>query len=168
MLSEPDTQALPGRAARAVHQHAADRPSPKQISKKIGYSEEEMQAVPSGSNLGLGCGNPTALAAIKAGDTVLDLGSGAGFDCFLASAKVGPTGRVIGVDMTEEMVARARDNAAKGGYRERGISARRDREAPRRGRQRRCDHLQLRHQSGAEQGKGFPRGLPDPASPAAG
>lgn len=90
---------------------------PQQISKKIGYSEEEMQAVPSGSNLGLGCGNPTALAEIKAGDTVLDLGSGAGFDCFLAAAKVGPTGRVIGVDMTEEMVARARDNAAKGGYR---------------------------------------------------
>jgi len=90
---------------------------PQAISKKIGYSEEEMQAVPSGSNLGLGCGNPTALAEIKAGDTVLDLGSGAGFDCFLAAAKVGPTGRVIGVDMTEEMVARARDNAAKGGYR---------------------------------------------------
>jgi SAM-dependent methyltransferase len=89
---------------------------PQHISKKIGYSNEEMQAVPSGSNLGLGCGNPTALAAIKAGDTVLDLGSGAGFDCFLAAAKVGPTGRVIGVDMTEEMVARARDNAAKGGY----------------------------------------------------
>ncbi len=65
-----------------------------------------MQAVPSGSNLGLGCGNPTALAEIKAGDTVLDLGSGAGFDCFLAAAKVGPTGRVIGVDMTEEMVGR--------------------------------------------------------------
>jgi arsenite methyltransferase len=90
---------------------------PKAISKKIGYSEEEMQAVPSGSNLGLGCGNPIALAEIRAGDTVLDLGSGAGFDCFLAAAKVGPTGRVIGVDMTEEMVARARDNAAKGGYR---------------------------------------------------
>jgi arsenite methyltransferase len=89
---------------------------PNEISKKIGYSEEEMQTVPSGSNLGLGCGNPTALAEIKAGDTVLDLGSGAGFDCFLAAAKVGPTGRVIGVDMTEEMVARASDNAAKGGY----------------------------------------------------
>ena len=89
---------------------------PREISKKIGYSEEEMQAVPSGSNLGLGCGNPIALAEIMAGDIVLDLGSGAGFDCFLAAAKVGPTGRVIGVDMTEEMVARARDNAAKGGY----------------------------------------------------
>ena len=72
--------------------------------------------MPSGSNLGLGCGNPTALASIKAGETVLDLGSGAGFDCFLASNKVGPEGRVIGVDMTVEMVARARDNASKGGY----------------------------------------------------
>lgn len=86
------------------------------ISRKIGYSEEEMQAVPSGSNLGLGCGNPTALASIKEGETVLDLGSGAGFDCFLASKLVGQKGKVIGVDMTAEMVARAEDNALKGGY----------------------------------------------------
>jgi SAM-dependent methyltransferase len=90
---------------------------PKEISKKIGYTEEELQAVPSGSNMGLGCGNPTALASIKAGETVLDLGSGGGFDCFLASNIVGLEGRVIGVDMTEEMVERARDNASKGGYR---------------------------------------------------
>ncbi len=89
---------------------------PLEIGKKIGYTEEEMQAVPSGSNLGLGCGNPIALASIREGETVLDLGSGAGFDCFLASNIVGPTGLVIGVDMTEEMVARARDNARKGGY----------------------------------------------------
>ena len=89
---------------------------PKEISKKIGYTEDELGAVPAGSNLGLGCGNPTALASIKAGEIVLDLGSGAGFDCFLASNKVGPEGKVIGVDMTEEMVARARDNASKGGY----------------------------------------------------
>ena len=89
---------------------------PKEISKRIGYTEDELGAVPSGSNLGLGCGNPIALASIKAGETVLDLGSGAGFDCFLASNKVGPEGRVIGVDMTEEMIARARDNASKGGY----------------------------------------------------
>ncbi len=78
---------------------------PMDISKRIGYTEEEMQAVPAGSNLGLGCGNPTALASIKVGETVLDLGSGAGFDCFLASNKVGPNGKVIGVDMTEEMLA---------------------------------------------------------------
>jgi ubiquinone/menaquinone biosynthesis C-methylase UbiE len=89
---------------------------PKEIGKKIGYTEREMQAVPSGSNLGLGCGNPTALASIKENETVLDLGSGAGFDCFLASNLVGPKGRVIGVDMTAEMVQRARDNALKGGY----------------------------------------------------
>ncbi len=89
---------------------------PEDISKKIGYTEDEMQAVPSGSNLGLGCGNPTALASIKDGETVLDLGSGAGFDCFLASKLVGPKGKVIGVDMTAEMVARAKDNALKGGY----------------------------------------------------
>lgn len=89
---------------------------PKEISKKVGYSDEELQAVPSGSNLGLGCGNPTALASIKEGETVLDLGSGAGFDCFLASKRVGPNGRVIGVDMTGEMVERARANALKGGY----------------------------------------------------
>jgi arsenite methyltransferase len=89
---------------------------PKDISKRIGYTDEEMQAVPSGANLGLGCGNPTALASIKEGETVLDLGSGAGFDCFLASNKVGPNGKVIGVDMTEEMLACARANALKGGY----------------------------------------------------
>ena len=89
---------------------------PNTIAKKVGYTEEEMQAVPSGSNLGLGCGNPIALASLSEGETVLDLGSGAGFDCFLASNIVGPRGSVIGVDMTSEMIARARDNALKGGY----------------------------------------------------
>ena len=79
----------------------------KKLSKSIGYSEEEMNAVPE-ANLGLGCGNPTAFSNIKEGDTVLDLGSGAGFDCFLASKKVGKTGKVIGLDMTEEMIAKAR------------------------------------------------------------
>jgi SAM-dependent methyltransferase len=85
------------------------------ISKAIGYSKDEMRAVPE-ANLGLGCGNPTALAGIKEGDVVLDLGSGAGFDCFLASKKVGPNGRVIGVDMTERMVENARKLAEKYGY----------------------------------------------------
>ncbi len=94
----------------------ASASKPEDISRKIGYTEEEMQAAPAGSNLGLGCGNPTALASIKDGETVLDLGSGAGFDCFLASKLVGPEGKVIGVDMTAEMVARAKDNALKGGY----------------------------------------------------
>ncbi len=86
------------------------------ISKTIGYSDEDLNSVPEGANLGLGCGNPVALASLKAGETVLDLGSGAGFDCFLASAKVGPAGRVIGVDMTTDMLDKARENCKKGGY----------------------------------------------------
>ncbi len=88
----------------------------KELSSKIGYSQKDMDKVPQGSNLGLGCGNPIALASIKEGETVLDLGSGAGFDCFLASEKVGPLGKVIGVDMTPEMIQKARENAEKGGY----------------------------------------------------
>lgn len=86
-----------------------------QISKSIGYSDEEIDAIPE-ANLGLGCGNPTALGNIKEGDLVLDLGSGAGFDCFLAAKKVGSSGRVIGVDMTEEMVNKAKSLAAKYGF----------------------------------------------------
>jgi arsenite methyltransferase len=89
---------------------------PQEIGKKIGYSEEELAFAPQGSNLGLGCGNPIALASIREGETVLDLGSGAGFDCFLAAKKVGLKGKVIGVDMTEEMVERARANATAGGH----------------------------------------------------
>jgi SAM-dependent methyltransferase len=85
-------------------------------SLKLGYSEEELAAVPEGANLGLGCGNPQAIAALKPGEVVIDLGAGAGFDCFLAARAVGPAGRVIGVDMTPEMVSRARENARKGGY----------------------------------------------------
>lgn len=84
-----------------------------EISGAIGYSAEEMGSVPEGANLGLGCGNPVALASLAEGETVVDLGSGAGFDCFLAAARVGPGGRVIGVDMTPAMVERARGNAAK-------------------------------------------------------
>jgi len=86
------------------------------MSRKIGYSGEELKAVPQGANLGLGCGNPIALASLKEGEIVLDLGSGAGFDCFLAARAVGPKGRVIGVDMTPEMIEKARENARKGGY----------------------------------------------------
>ncbi len=90
--------------------------STEEISRKIGYSQAELEAVPEGANLGLGCGNPLAFAALMAGDTVLDLGSGAGFDSFLAARQVGPHGRVIGIDMTSEMVAKARENAQKGNY----------------------------------------------------
>jgi arsenite methyltransferase len=86
------------------------------ISTKIGYSDNELKSVPEGANLGLGCGNPTALASLKEGEIVLDVGSGAGFDCFLAANKVGKQGRVIGVDMTPEMIERAKKNAEKGNY----------------------------------------------------
>ncbi|MBA7639674.1 Arsenite methyltransferase [subsurface metagenome] len=86
------------------------------ISKKIGYTEEELKAVPEGANLGLGCGNPVALASLSEGETVLDFGSGAGFDCFLAANQVGEKGRVIGVDMTPEMIEKARENAGQGNY----------------------------------------------------
>jgi len=87
------------------------------ISRSIGYTEEELRASPEGANLGLGCGNPTALASLEEGEIVLDLGSGAGFDCFLAANKVGEKGQVIGVDMTPEMIDKTRENAEKDGYR---------------------------------------------------
>ena len=86
------------------------------ISRGIGYSDEDLAAVPQGANLGLGCGNPVAIASLREGETVLDLGSGAGFDCFLAANEVGDSGRVIGIDMTPDMLERARENARRGGY----------------------------------------------------
>ena len=89
---------------------------PSEIGKKIGYTEEELRNVPETANMGLGCGNPTALASLKVGETVLDLGSGGGIDVFLAAKKVGPKGKVIGVDMSEAMLERAASNAAKNGY----------------------------------------------------
>ncbi len=88
-----------------------------QKSKRIGYTEQDLETVPGGANLGLGCGNPVALSSLREGEIVLDLGSGAGFDCFLAAERVGEKGRVIGVDMTPEMIARARENTGKGNYR---------------------------------------------------
>lgn len=87
-----------------------------EISKNIGYTDEELKSVPDDANLGLGCGNPVALASLKEGEIVLDLGSGAGFDCFLAANIVGKTGKVIGVDMTLEMIKKANENAKKGNY----------------------------------------------------
>lgn len=92
-----------------------DKAENERIAKSIGYSDEEIKKV-GVANLGLGCGNPTGMAEIKKGETVLDLGSGAGLDCFLAADKVGSKGKVIGVDMTEEMIDRARANAKKQGY----------------------------------------------------
>jgi len=85
-------------------------------SGEMGYSQDEMNKAPAGSNLGLGCGNPVAIASLKEGEVVLDLGSGAGFDAFLASPKVGKTGKVIGVDMIDEMLLKARKNAKKSNY----------------------------------------------------
>jgi len=86
------------------------------ISTRLGYSEQDLISVPEGADMGLGCGNPKALAALKAGEVVVDLGSGGGFDAFLAANEVGETGKVIGVDMTPEMISKARNNAAKANY----------------------------------------------------
>ncbi|MGA8163466.1 MAG: arsenite methyltransferase [Waddliaceae bacterium] len=85
-------------------------------SRELGYSKEELRSVPEGSNMGLGCGNPQAIAELKAGEVVLDLGAGGGFDAFLSAKRVGRQGKVYGVDMTPEMLSKARENAKKGGY----------------------------------------------------
>ena len=86
------------------------------ISSRLGYSQEDMDQVPSGADMGLGCGNPRAIAGLKSGEVVIDLGSGGGFDCFLASPEVGTSGHVIGIDMTPDMLSKARNNADKGNY----------------------------------------------------
>jgi len=91
--------------------------TPEQISTVMGYSKEDIASVIEGANMGLGCGNPVALASLKPGETVVDLGSGGGFDCFLAARQVGESGQVIGVDMTPEMISKARKNAKKMGTR---------------------------------------------------
>ena len=90
--------------------------APAEISRVVGYRDDDLAAIPAEADLGLGCGNPVALAELRPGETVLDLGSGAGMDAFLAASKVGPGGRVIGVDMTPAMLARARRNAGQGGH----------------------------------------------------
>ena len=94
----------------------SDSESVESASQLVGYTEEELKSIPEGADLGLGCGNPVALASLKEGETVLDLGSGPGMDCFLSSIRVGKKGKVIGVDMTPEMLERARANAQKGHY----------------------------------------------------
>jgi len=86
------------------------------ISTRIGYSEDDLAKAPSGADMGLGCGNPRAIASLKAGETVVDLGAGGGFDCFLASHEVGKRGHVIGIDMTPDMLSKARNNAEKGQF----------------------------------------------------
>ncbi len=104
-----------GRANAPVGSCCGSAPA-RETSRRIGYSDAELAAAPE-ANLGLGCGNPVALASLRAGEVVLDLGSGAGFDCFLAAKQVGDKGRVIGVDMTPEMLEKARENARKAGVR---------------------------------------------------
>jgi SAM-dependent methyltransferase len=104
-------------AARGGSTCCGDTGGADLMSRQIGYSDEDLSTVPAGANMGLGCGNPVALASLEEGETILDLGSGGGFDCFLAARKVGDRGKVIGVDMTPEMIARARENALKGHYR---------------------------------------------------
>jgi SAM-dependent methyltransferase len=100
---------------KVARQDASCCGSPGDAALAMGYQPEDLDALPEGANLGLGCGNPTALAALRPGETVADLGSGAGIDCLLAARRVGPTGRVIGIDMTDEMIARAQENAARAG-----------------------------------------------------
>jgi arsenite methyltransferase len=108
-----------GAAARGQGSDCGCAPSccgggvPGEISRALGYTAQDLAGAPEGANLGLGCGNPQAIASLQPGEVVLDLGSGGGFDCFLAARAVGPGGRVIGVDMTADMVARARKNAEK-------------------------------------------------------
>lgn len=86
------------------------------VSTRLGYSEDDLEKVPEGADMGLGCGNPRAIASIQPGETILDLGSGGGFDCFLAAAETGESGQVIGIDMTPTMISKARNNAVKGKY----------------------------------------------------
>ncbi len=99
-----------------VPERGCGGPSPAEIAERLGYDPEQINAAPDGANLGVGCGAPLAAAKLSSGETVLDLGSGAGFDAFLAAREVGETGRVIGVDMTPEMIERARRNARAAGY----------------------------------------------------
>jgi arsenite methyltransferase len=93
-----------------------EAPSARDLSERVGYSKEELSSIPEEANMGLGCGNPVALASLREGEIVLDLGSGGGIDCFLAARRVGPGGRVIGVDMTPGMIHLARENARKNGF----------------------------------------------------
>ncbi len=103
-------------ASVAVSELSSKNEGVRAVAEAFGYSSEELGSIPAEANMGLSCGNPTAMASLRAGETVVDLGSGGGLDVFLAAEKVGPTGRAIGIDMTPEMIARARQNAEKAGY----------------------------------------------------
>jgi SAM-dependent methyltransferase len=123
--SREDDAALVHEKVRAAYTDVASRPAPccsagapdaDRVARAIGYRDEDLSAVPAGANLGVGCGNPSALAGLRPGEVVVDLGSGAGFDVFLAARAVGPRGFVIGVDMTDAMLERAHRNAVAGGF----------------------------------------------------
>jgi len=103
-------------AAVATSALSSEDSGVRAVAEAFGYSAEDLVSIPAEANMGLSCGNPTATAHLKAGEVVVDLGSGGGLDVFLAAQKVGPSGKAIGIDMTPEMIARARENAAKGGY----------------------------------------------------
>jgi len=105
-----------GCSCNRVSEESTQEIPEKDYAIKLGYYEKDLEEAPLGSNLGLGCGNPSAIANLKEGETVIDLGCGSGFDCFLAARKVGETGRIIGVDMTSEMIDLAKKNASKKGY----------------------------------------------------
>lgn len=116
MMKNPDTVKRIVKESYAKIAQSSGCGCVQRQSGQMGYSQDEMTKAPKGSNLGLGCGNPIAIASLNEGEVVLDLGSGAGFDAFLASSKVGKTGKVIGIDMTDEMLEKARENAKKGNY----------------------------------------------------
>ena len=105
-----------GATARGESSGCGDECCASTVATELGYSEQQKAAAPEAADLGLGCGNPLAIASLQEGHVVLDLGSGAGFDCFLAARAVGATGCVIGVDMTHDMLAKARENARKNGF----------------------------------------------------
>ncbi len=129
-------------------------------SRQLGYSDDDLAAVPDGADLGLGCGNPQAIAGLMPGERVLDLGSGAGFDAFLAARQVGPTGSVIGVDMTPQMVDRARANAAKTALANVDFRLGQIEALPVTDELHRRHHVQLRDQPVAGQVRGVPRSVP--------
>src|SRR5579884_3256420 len=115
-MSEPIIEQVRSRyAAVADSGLSSDHAGVRAVAEAFGYSPEELASVPAEANMGLSCGNPTAVAGLRPGETVVDLGCGGGLDVLLAAAKVGPTGRAIGVDMTAAMIDRARRNAAKQG-----------------------------------------------------
>lgn len=116
LSSSEDTGCCGGSSTAEAESSCCGDETDTTFSETLGYDPARLETIPDGANLGLGCGNPTAIAELEPGETVLDLGSGAGFDCFLAAQEVGPGGRVIGVDMTPEMVERARRNAARADY----------------------------------------------------